>query len=334
VDRSSKALKSHHSPVPSIRNKLYVHDASRKFSVFNTHVFAATILYYAYRHLDHWPEKFAQAYSEDSFGPRLWVDDARCSNFVDELRHSFEDLYNDNDAQAATAELALDFYKMIDDQGMEYLVSSNDPSDTRRQSRKAIDPKASLKLILKSQRSTGSEDSMNSSGSKDVDTSDTHDGEIENPEAADREPNNTATIPFLDLIQRQKLKFNVIRRRYFGVNLVAAEASIVSSLIDRLELKSKQNSGLLQSLPTFVSIPQVRLIISENLEQWLKSPALAGLARSLFTLIVTHMKNVDPPLKEDLRAIECILAMKLKSNQVRTKFISILPNRFRILIFS
>jgi len=71
-------------------------------------------------------------------------------------------------------------------------------------------------------------------------------------------------------------------------------------------------------LPSFTAIPAVRRLIADNLERWLQSPALAGLARALFSATVSQMRNVDPPLVEDLRALDSILGMKLKANQVRS----------------
>jgi hypothetical protein len=333
VDRVNKALKSHHSPVPNVRNKLHVHDPSRKLSTFNAHVFAATILYAAFRYVDHWPEQFAQAYSEDSFGPRLWVDDARCSNFVNDLCRSFDNEPHVDDAETlAIAELALEFYKRDDDQETESLGSLSDSRDSRRRSRNLMEapfPKPNLKAQLST-----SADSLLASSSHDLDSSKprdddkTQDSSINLESVNDAPSVDTNCLPvivtsrdaFLDELQLQRLTFIGRKRRYFGVNLIAAENSIISSLKDRLEQKSKQNSGLLQALPSFTSIPKVRLIISQNLEQWLKSPALAGLARSLFTLIVANMKNVDPPLEDDLKAIYFILDMKLKSNQVSTNY--------------
>jgi integrator complex subunit 1 len=66
----------------------------------------------------------------------------------------------------------------------------------------------------------------------------------------------------------------------------------------------------------FVSIPKVRSLIASNLSKWLQSPALAGLARTLFSATVNHMKHEDPPLPDDLLAIDSILAMRLKANQL------------------
>ena len=111
------------------------------------------------------------------------------------------------------------------------------------------------------------------------------------------------------------LKLELVRQRFFGDNLVLAHEFIERALIDRVEQKSRQNSGLLQALPNFTSVPQVRRIVAQNLEKWLQSPALAGLARKLFADVVNQMENVDPPLQDDLNAINSILKMKLKANQ-------------------
>jgi integrator complex subunit 1 len=117
-------------------------------------------------------------------------------------------------------------------------------------------------------------------------------------------------------VSQQNVNFKRIRHRYFGLNLEHAHLAISSSLNERLDVKSKQNSGLLQTLPSFASIPPVRSLITANLEKWLQSPALAGLARGLFSTTVGMMKNVDPPLPADLEAINNILSMRLKANQV------------------
>lgn len=106
------------------------------------------------------------------------------------------------------------------------------------------------------------------------------------------------------------------RQRYIGENLVAAHNAIVLSLRNRLQVKSKQNSSLVQCLPAFVGISGVRLLSSERLEKWLQSPALSVQARSLFSTIVDNLEAVDPPLQDDLAAIGSILSLKLKANQV------------------
>lgn len=116
-------------------------------------------------------------------------------------------------------------------------------------------------------------------------------------------------------VSQSHLKLERVRARYFGVNLAAAYDAVSSALQDRIGQKSKQNSSLLQTLPSFASIPQVRVLATANLEKWLQSPALAGLSRALFCAAVENMKNADPPLPEDLQAIDSILAMNLKANQ-------------------
>ena len=60
------------------------HVSSNK-PVFDVRVFAATCLYTALRHLDHWPVPLVRAYAEDCFGPRLWVDHPQCAALVANL---------------------------------------------------------------------------------------------------------------------------------------------------------------------------------------------------------------------------------------------------------
>ena len=91
---------------------------------------------------------------------------------------------------------------------------------------------------------------------------------------------------------------------------------IGSALSARLGEKVKQNSRLLSTLPAFTRIPRVRSLAASQLEKWLQSPALSGLARKLFSTTVGRIENVDPPLPEDISAIQSILSMSLKANQV------------------
>jgi hypothetical protein len=115
---------------------------------------------------------------------------------------------------------------------------------------------------------------------------------------------------------QQSLNFVRIRQRFFGQNKLHAAEAVASSLTDRLDVKSKQNSSLIQALSSFTSIPQVRQLITKNLEKWLQSPALSGLARHLFSVTVNHMRSIDPPLPADLEAITSIMTMRLKANQL------------------
>jgi integrator complex subunit 1 len=117
-------------------------------------------------------------------------------------------------------------------------------------------------------------------------------------------------------LEQKTIRPQRVRCRFQGENRHSGHEAIVFSLADRLRTRSKQNSSLLQCLPAFTSIPGVRSLIASNLEKWLQSPALAGLARALFTSTVTQMKIVDPPLREDLDAIDSLIGMHLKANQV------------------
>ena len=81
-------------------------DAKRSSEVA---VLACNMLYQAFRHLADWPIEFVQAYLEDSFGPRLWVDDESCRPFIRELLTvtpqdmASETLVPDDDAATAAS---------------------------------------------------------------------------------------------------------------------------------------------------------------------------------------------------------------------------------------
>ena len=116
----------------------------------------------------------------------------------------------------------------------------------------------------------------------------------------------------------KKIDLSRIRNRFFGSNKKLANTMIGDALSHRLDLKLKQNSRLLSTLPDFISNPTVRKLASCHLEKWLQSPALSGLARNLFSCIVGAIKNVNPPLPEDVIVIKNVLSMNLKANQVCT----------------
>ena len=115
------------------------------------------------------------------------------------------------------------------------------------------------------------------------------------------------------------LDYGHIRCRVFGINRNASINMVEQCLRSRLESRTKHsNSSLLACLPDFLpAVPAVRVLVSTHLEKWLQSPALADLSRSLFTKVVDSLTITNPPLQEDLDVISLILAMKLKSNQVR-----------------
>jgi len=133
-------------------------------------------------------------------------------------------------------------------------------------------------------------------------------------------------------IQQRRLNLAPVRKRYYGANLEDVYRGISLSLSDRLDVRSKQNSGLLQRLPSFASVPGIRALVAENLEKWLQSPALAGLARALFSSTVKNMENVDPPLDDDIKAVESILAMQLKANQVSIDANGLQSNNVKCLL--
>eukprot|EP00536_Pseudo-nitzschia_multiseries_P000729 jgi/Psemu1/282533/fgenesh1_pg.9_\ len=131
-------------------------------------------------------------------------------------------------------------------------------------------------------------------------------------------------------LQQQTLKFSYVRKRYFGQNLELAYQAVSKKLNERLATKSKQNSSLLNCLFAFTSIPNVRATITANLEKWLQSPALSGLARALFSRTVRSMKNANPPLPADLDALDNILRMRLKANQLNAHIENVTEVAIRI----
>ena len=192
------------------------------------------------------------------------------------------------------------------------------------------EPKSKQRAKKKSSSKAKDDGNSSSSGEEEEEDTDVVMSESNDDESKQgtgpRDPSNHSSLngPTGDIakvfkklypIVQRHLRLERVRARYFGVNLDAAHDAVSSALLGRVEQKSKQNSGLLQTLPSFAPIPRVRALVTENLGKWLQSPALAGLSRTLFSAAVENMKNVDPPLAEDLAAIDSILAMKLKANQ-------------------
>lgn len=54
--------------------------------------------------MDHWPASFVKAYSEDCFGARLWVDEAACRLFVENLELAHAMGREDDDETMVDAE--------------------------------------------------------------------------------------------------------------------------------------------------------------------------------------------------------------------------------------
>jgi integrator complex subunit 1 len=179
-------------------------------------------------------------------------------------------------------------------------------------------------MVVKTTAISGSDSDGSSSGDEDVEEVVLASKKESTPKkspsisngTSDRESIRGSHRLALYPLAQTRLNLLRVRQRFFGENLILAHELISSSLSERLDSRSKQNSGLLQCLPAFVSVPSVRERVAENLEKWLQSPALAGLARTLFSNTVSTMIAADPPLESDLRTIDFILAMRLKANQV------------------
>jgi len=418
---NNKAFKLTHSPVPAGRLKLGgaasgpSTDAifrSAKTPTLSIPVMAATILFVAFEHVDHWPAPLVKAYADDCFGPRAWVDDPACQLLVQNLQLVHNDSSGascdketpDDPNRAADAKAVMEAYLDFEKTSAELEASGGDasvngnqnvaqgvptPLDSQQARRRgSLSSTGSFPSIQRQKSNSGVEDDFSVSSSRKSsenqiemdDDSDSGDevgeemvvtsvqtasdsskkfpesqrtkpppksddgnssssGEEEDEEVAhlaaktdvslQSQGSQTKTDGTKSPIFRKGLyplvqsRLNLVRvrQRYFGLNRDSACESVAQSLSDRLDVKSKQNSGLLQCLPSFTGIPVVRQLIAENLEKWLQSPALAGLARTLFSSTVNHMKNSDPPLEADLRAIDCILSMRLKANQVRQSFL-------------
>lgn len=363
-NRGTKMLKTMHSPVPTVRNKVYT--ASQP--TFNLAQLVSTILYMALMHLDHWPAPLIRAYADDCFGPRLWVDDEGCRMLVQNLALVHIDVYatETSDQMKKDASSVAEAYRHFSltsvhttpngktkhlassheverggissikigrdrSMSMTYEMEANElPIEEHSSSADEHD------CILNSVRRVRSgEDS--SSGEEDEEVLTTTGSQDSNSQGGESRLNTPSVLlfssngssktseklrPRLEIELYPKVFSNVIlepiRQRFFDANLDLAHEFVCQSLSERLEMKSKQNSSLLQTLPSFATIPGVRRQIASNLEKWLQSPALAGLSRTLFAATVQLMRNLDPPLPDDIEAINSILEMKLKANQVRT----------------
>lgn len=421
---SNKSLKLVHgqSPLVGKRSLTYANKPQ-----MNIKVLAATILYVTMEPLDHWPVPLIEAYAEDCFGPRSWVDDPACRLLIqnltlihnDDNNNHVREVKNDENNKQLEADACkvAEFYRMEKEkrnnnkQSQRTRTISSSASTPRTSptfSRVSIQNDNSLNgnsdkipiapiLTKKRSMSVESSESKNSqqhlsnsiskksksytqsshaktnvtarsltlnnmagdesdsgdeeeeevaiatsfsrpsgdgSGDGNSDGNSSSSGEEEDVCFLDKKSlSNAVQNPFEESftssadipppgpklsypLQQQKLNFTEVRQRYFGHNLESSHQAISEKLSERLDIKSKHNSGLLHCLPSFASIPSVRSIITANLEKWLQSPALSGLARTLFSITVNSMKNINPPLPADLDALDNILRMRLKANQL------------------
>jgi integrator complex subunit 1 len=425
---SNKTMKLAHGQSPLVGKQKKSFNYANKPQM-NIKVLAATILYVTMEPLDHWPVPLIEAYAEDCFGPRSWVDDPACRPLVQNLtlihsdnnNHVHEVKNDENHKQQLEADACkvAEFYRMEKEkrnnskqsQHTKTLSSSsastprtsptfsrvsiqndnslNDsdkipiaPILTKNRSMSVESSESKNTRQLSNSKSEKSKSYMESSHAETTarsltlnnmagDESDSGDEEEEEVAIAtsfgrpsgvgngdgSSDGNSSSSgeeedVCFLDKksfdehqissnahnpleesftssadipppgpeltypLQQHKLNFTEVRQRYFGHNLESSHQAISEKLSERLDIKSKHNSGLLQCLPSFTSIPSVRSIITANLEKWLQSPALSGLARTLFSITVNSMKNINPPLPADLDALDNILRMRLKANQL------------------
>jgi integrator complex subunit 1 len=354
----------------------------------NVRVTAATILFVALEPIDHWPVPLIEAYAEDSFGARSWVDDPVCLQFVQNLELVHKGgvdktidnvLINEDDIESEALAVA-EFFRNSHER--EQLPSTKIPATEEAQRRESLSSTASgdtmpppplLSMIrsisngsesgVMQQRSstslkprpktrtfqTNGKDGSDSGedaettlalskgnrfNNRDWSSSSSSSGEdeevfmeelsVEGSEINHGDDCSEVSIskPELSALEQtypvppKVLKFFLVRQRFFGLNLDYAYHSITAKLSERLDFKSKQSSGLLHCLPSYTTIPGVRSLVTANLEKWLQSPALSGLARNLFSATVRNIRKVDPLLPADLESLDNILTMRVKSNQL------------------
>lgn len=356
-------LKVHHSPKKS-GMKVNARSDHSGVPQIPIAVLAATVLYSAFQHVDHWPVPLVHAYAEDAFGPRLWVDDEKCSLLVQNLALCHCDLKQfaniDDEASLAQAARVARYYENLPSESHANgsaippsrsttltpqslpqrersmsMGSSADPdamaaaqpsdSDSDSGDEEACLIEVSSGLLARAGNGGGDDSSSSSSGEEDaevVEVSTTLEGGSQVvPPSHTVSLTSQSAVSTLNLLSTfpgtpTSLNLQRVRRRYVGDNLDHAHKAIATALSERLDLKSKQNSKLLMALPLFVCIPAVRRLTTRHLERWLQSPALSGQARALFAATVQSMHNADPPLPDDIQAIDSIMEMRLKANQL------------------
>lgn len=300
------------SPVPNRGNTHHVPNEQDKTST--TSVLAATILYTVFQHVDHWPVQLIKAFAEDSFGPRIWVDDERCSAIVANFEQSIKTRQDDaklSDATISAAEEAEKYFSSFVTQnatGSKNIAPSTSFQMKQPSAKEKRKLTAGSKMDTDTSSSSGEEEVLESEVLPCLSMTSTHD------------QSHASTDLSLRVIFSSSSPSDeqIVRSRYVSCNVELMNEAISDAFEERLNSKSKQNSRLLQILPLFLQIPRVRVLSSRHLERWLQSPALAGLARTLFAELVKHVEKVDPPLFDDVEVVDNILKLKLKANQLAT----------------
>jgi integrator complex subunit 1 len=313
-------------------------DVGQEASELPIQIIAASIFYVSLQPMNHWPAPVVQAYAEDAFGPRLWVDRPECHDFVANLRlvHDKNAPSDESQEMKEEGEQVADYYANMmlnvppeEPPSRRGSLSSGirqPPSGVMRSISQASssepafpdddDSDSGVEEIVEVSMGTVVKPSASTRGSEDSSSS----GEEEVVMTVDNSGDDFSKKPLEQAhpypVPPKEINLKRIRRRYFASNHEMCLIGITTALAERLDSKSKQNSRLLQSLPEFCTVPGVRVLTAGNLEKWLQSPALSGSARILFACTVEHMENCDPPLLDDLDAIDAILDMKLKANQL------------------
>ncbi len=349
LSRKQKLLLSPKPPGNPINSKLH-QSSSNADSQKNQHasmkvapVLAASILYTALQHVDYWPIEVMKAFAEDSFGSRTWVDNERMKTLVSNLEASIVCASVSDESTVKRAEESEDYFTSLISQAekMNEAATSTNGSPNRHRllasSLQKLRKSPSSKQQRLQTKRVKSNDTSESSSSGEEEVLETESmiaaSKQKPPTTENLESTSCMSTASSSNSQHQEslhicyrslrllfrpssLSKKRVRSRYIGHNLNLAHEAICGALSDRLNSKSKQNSRLLQILPSFVSIPRVRCLVSRHLERWLQSPALAGLARALFSKIVAEIQNIDPPLPYDVELIDNVIKMNLKSNQV------------------
>jgi len=268
-------------------------------------VYAATILYTVLQHVEHWPVQIMKAFAEDSFGPRNWVDDERCKAFVSNLEQSLKT--REMNGNSEVVEEAEAYWETM----MEPPTSSAKSNGSVSSSVKTKSPSSKEKRKETKNTINGDDDgSSSSSGEEEV-------LEAESQPQLSKTKEETSTLTLPSLFRIMPITKDQVRPRYCMHSLESTYELISDAFQDRLNSKSKQNYRLIQVLPAFLPIPRVRCLASRHLERWLQSPALAGLARTLFAHLVKEVRCIEPPLPDDFEIIDNVLKLNLKANQVR-----------------
>ncbi len=298
------------SPIPN-RQMHPSSEQKTQLPVESTSVWAATCLHTVLQHVDHWPIQIMAAFAEDSFGPRIWVDDDRCSLIVANLEQSIKSRHVTlNDEMVFAAEEAETYFSSL---GKSYAKSKATlPTATAPVQTKQLSSKEKRKLGADSKMNV---DTSSSSGEEEVLESEVLPSFSMTSVQEQSHSSNNSPVDAL-FSSRSLPSTECVRQRYMSSNVELMYEVISDAFEERLNSKSKQNSRLLQTLPLFLRIPRVRVLASRHLERWLQSPALAGLARTVFAEIVKHIEKVDPPLFDDLKLVDNILQLKLKANQL------------------